>query len=69
MEIGVPGIGPHGKNEPFRGTPRAGGTLMGIFSTFSPRWAERWRAAAAAAPQRFTVSVAEGYFTIKTDAF
>lgn len=37
MEIGVPGIGPHEKNEPFSGTPRAGGgTLMGnsIFSTF-----------------------------------
>lgn len=37
MEIGVPGIGPHQKNEPFRGRLRAGGgTLMGnsIFSTF-----------------------------------
>lgn len=34
MGIGVPGIGPHEKNEAFRGTPRAGGTLMGIFSAF-----------------------------------
>lgn len=37
MEIGVAGIGPHEKNEPFRGTLRAGGgTLMGnnVFSTF-----------------------------------
>lgn len=37
MEIGVPGIGPHEKNDPFKGTLRAGGgTLMAksIFSTF-----------------------------------
>lgn len=34
MGIGVSGIGPHEKNEAFRGTPLAGGTLMGILSAF-----------------------------------
>lgn len=63
MEIGVPGIGLHGKNEPFRGTPRAGGTLMGIFLNVTPR---RARATAGCAAKIFTVSVAEGCLAIKT---